>query len=149
MKNLDEVILFEGEEVLNKIEGDAYNDDPNPLMKLAGFFTKIIFFVLGISQKIYMVQTTNRILLVEKGMILWFIPRDTKSIALSKEAIDYVGYTQARRWLVFKSLYFNLALRSGQAYEIKFTGKLPELVNIANGMNKGLFQASTKLRQVA
>lgn len=149
MKNLDEVILFDGEQILNKLEGDAYNDDPNPLMRLAGFFTKIIFFVLGISQKVYFVQTSHRILLVEKGMILWFIPRDTKSISLSREAIDYVGYTQARRWLFFKSLYFNLALRSGQAYEIKFTGKLQALVQIANDVNKDLFHPQTGLKQVA
>lgn len=149
MSDLKEIILMDGEQILHKMEGDAYNNDPNPIMKLLGKVDKVLSKLYGKSQKVYFVQTTHRILLVEKGMIFWKFPRDIVSKALSKDAIDTVGYTQARRWLVFKSLYFNLSLRSGQSYEIQFDGKLADLALVANDINNGIFAHKTHLKAVA
>ena len=150
MKDLKEISLFEGEQIIHRIEGDAYNNDPNPVMKAIGKVLGVVHKVLGISQKVYFVQTTHRYLLVEKGMVLWKFPRDTRCTSLSKGSIESVGYTQARRWIVFKSLFFNLSLKSGMGKEIKFTGKLPELVNIANSVDSSLFSESTpQLKQTA
>ena len=140
---------MDGEQILHKIEGDAYNEYPNPLMKLAGKIDKVVSKIFGKSKRVYFVQTTHRVLLVEKGMIFWKFPRDIVSTALSKDAIDTVGYTQARRWLLFKSLYFNLSLRSGQNYEIHYEGKLPDLALVANDINNSIFGNESELKAVA
>lgn len=149
MSDLKEVMLMEGEQILHKLEGDAYNEDPNPIMKVVGKVKKVLCKVFGISQRMYFVQTTNRFLVVEKGMIFWKFPRDTKNIALTPSSVDYIGYTQARRWIVFKSLYFNFAMRNGQSYEIKFDGTLNDLVEVSNSINKGLFQSPAALKVAA
>ncbi|WP_417335816.1 hypothetical protein [Halobacteriovorax marinus] len=149
MSDLKEVMLINGEQILHKLQGDAYNQDPNPLMKVFGKIKGVFCKIFGISQKMYLVQTSHRFLLVDKGMIFWKFPRDTRTIALSPAAIDYVGYTQARRWVVFKSLFFNIGLRNGEGYEIKFDGTLPELVNVSNSINEGLFKEKATLAVAA
>jgi len=69
MSDLKEVMLINGEQILHKLQGDAYNQDPNPLMKVFGKIKGVFCKIFGISQKMYLVQTSHRFLLVDKGMI--------------------------------------------------------------------------------
>ena len=57
MVKLKEFSLLEGEEVLQQIEGDAYNDSPNPIMRLIAAVVRIIWLILGVrSGRILLLQ---------------------------------------------------------------------------------------------
>ncbi|MBT3234567.1 MAG: hypothetical protein HN353_01310 [Bdellovibrionales bacterium] len=139
MSKLKEVILMDGEQITFNIEGDAYNDSPNPVAKLVGVIIRVLGQLIGMSQRVYIVKTTNRLLLVSKNVIFWKIPKDTEVRTLSYTAVDSVGYAQAKRWLVFSSLYFQLSLRSGENFRVKYQGTLPELSELVSSMNAALY----------
>jgi hypothetical protein len=139
MSNLKEIILMDGEQITFNIEGDAYNDSPNPIAKLFGKITKLLGKFIGMSKRVYIVKTNMRMLMVEKAVMFWVIPTDTVVSTLSYSAIDTLGYAQVKAWLVFSSQYFQLALRNGINYRIKYAGSVNELSSVINEMNKSLF----------
>ena len=61
MVKLKEFSLLEGEEVLQQIEGDAYNDSPNPIMRLIAAVVRIIWLILGVRFRAYIIVTNMRI----------------------------------------------------------------------------------------
>ena len=139
MTDLKEISLMDGEKILHQMEGDVYNQSPNPIMRAFGAFDKLTSKLYGKKLQLFFVQTTHRILIISKGTIFWKFPLDTVYKILSKESIDSVGYTKACRWLFFKSLYFNLSLRSNEQYEIKFKGHQKELETVVSDINDVLF----------
>ena len=111
MSKLKEVILLENEENLYQIEGNAYTDSPNPLVKLITSIFRIIWIILGIKLKTYIVVTNRRIIRVDKKTILWgIIPSDAVVSTLNKRTIQSVGYSKAVRWLFFKTIYFKQSI---------------------------------------
>ncbi len=149
MSNLKEVILMEGEQILFNLEGDAFNVDPNPISKLIGKVTKILGKFIGISKKVYILKTSHRLLRVEKDVIFWKIQRSTVVKTLTFAAIDAVGYEQKKAWLVFKSLFFVLEYRSGNADFIKYNGTLEELNAATHSMNETLYDKCDSVSHAA
>jgi hypothetical protein len=105
---LSEVILLPGEEVQFQIEGNAYTDSPNPLVKLIVAIFRFIGKLFGSSFRTYLVITNKRVIRVDKEKSFWVIPRNTSVRTIAKSAIREVGYAQAVRWFVFKTLYFQM-----------------------------------------
>lgn len=128
-ENIKEIILLEGEQNLFQIEGNAYTESPNPLVKLFASITRLIGRLFGWSLKTYIVVTNKRVIRVDKEKILWVIPRNTVVLTLSKSSIREVGYAQAVRWLFFKTLYFRIQTYTENT-SIAYKGSLAELNNV-------------------
>lgn len=149
MSNLKEVILMDGESIVTSIEGDAYNSSSNPIQKVFGKVSKILGKIIGKSMKVYFVKTSQRLMLVEKKVLFWAIPTDTHVSTLSYDSIDMVGYKQEKRWLLFSSQYFMLSMRNGETVNIKYTGTVEELSNLAYSMNETLYGSPSKMSVAA
>ena len=114
MVKLKEFSLLEGEEVLQQIEGDAYNDSPNPIMRLIAAVVRIIWLILGVRFRAYIIVTNMRIVEITKKTILWgLLPGHTVVLTLNKKSIQSVGYEMASSWFIFRKFYFLLANASG------------------------------------
>ena len=109
MKKLKEFTPLEGENVLTLIEGNAWNDNPNPIVQLIMFYVKIVYFILGIRFRTYIIVTDRRIVQVDKKRILWLIPVAVRVITLNKSSIQSAGWAMASSWLIFRKYYFVLA----------------------------------------
>lgn len=126
---LKEFSLLEGERVLTHIEGNAYNDSPNPITQFIMFFVKIVWMIFGVKWRTYFIATNMRIVQVEKKSILWgLLPGELKVLTLNKAAIQYVGYEMASSWFIFRKYYFLAANASG-LLRITYKGKSDELNN--------------------
>ncbi len=129
-KQLKELVLFEGEKVLYQVEGNAYTDSSNPFDKLIMFFVKIIWLIMGIKLKTYMVATDRRIIQVDKRTILWgMITGNVSVITLNKRTVQSVGYAHVVRWFVIRTSYFILANMTSVIH-ITYKGNRDELGNI-------------------
>jgi len=136
MSKLKEVILLENEENLYQIEGNAYTDSPNPLVKLITSIFRIIWIILGIKLKTYIVVTNRRIIRVDKKTILWgIIPSDTVVSTLNKRTIQSVGYSKAVRWLFFKTIYFKLENMTENIL-ITYKGSMSDVSNIVQQISE-------------
>ncbi len=128
-EKLKEVVLLEGENILFQIEGNAYTESPNPLVKLLASFTRLIGKLLGHSLRTYIVVTDKRVIRVDKEKSFWVIPKNTVVLTLTKSSIKEVGYAQAVRWLFVKTLYFQLQTLTENT-KIAYTGSLEEVNKI-------------------
>ncbi|MEA3497285.1 MAG: hypothetical protein U9R42_14755 [Bacteroidota bacterium] len=136
MSKLKEVILLENEEVLYQIEGNAYTDSPNPLVKLMTSIFRIFWIILGIKLKTHIVVTNRRIIQVNKRTILWgIIPSDTGVYNLNKKTIQSVGYEKLVRWLFFKTIYFTL-INMNAGIKITYKGSINDVSNIAQKISE-------------
>jgi len=136
MKKLKEIILIDNEEKLYQIEGNAYNDSPNPLIKLMNSIFRIFWLIFGIKLITYIVVTNKRIIRVDKKTILWgIIPSDTSVSTLNKRTIQSVGYAKAVRWLFFKTIYFRLENMT-ENISITYKGSLNEVSDIAHKISE-------------
>ncbi|MBE9467905.1 MAG: hypothetical protein IMY72_06220 [Bacteroidetes bacterium] len=136
MSKLKEVILLENEETLYQIEGNAYTDSPNPLVKLMTSLFRLFWIILGIKLKTYIVVTNRRIIRVDKKTILWgIIPSDTTVSTLNKRTIQSVGYAKAVRWLFFKTIYFKLENMT-ENISITYKGSMDEVSNIVQKISE-------------
>ena len=136
MKKLKEIVLIENEEKLYQIEGNAYTDSANPLTKLIIAIFRIIWLILGIKLKTYIVVTNRRIIRVDKKTILWgIIPSDTIVSTLNKKTIQSVGYAKAVRWLFFKTLYFRLENMT-ENISITYKGSLDDVAGIVHKISE-------------
>lgn len=136
MTELKEVILLENEETLYQIEGNAYTDSSNPMVKLITSIFRILWIVLGIKLKTYIVVTNRRIIRVDKKTILWgIIPSDTIVSTLNKRTIQTVGYAQAIRWFFFKTIYFKLENMT-ENLSITYKGSLDDVSNIVQKISE-------------
>lgn len=114
MATIKEFILLENEVILAQIEGDAFNDSPNPIAKLIGAVMRIIYMILGIKLRTYIIATNQRIVQIEKKTRFWgLLSGDTCVYTLNKKSIQYVGYATAVSWLFFKAHYFVIANMTG------------------------------------
>ncbi len=135
MNDFKELTLLENEKVLLKIEGNAYTTSPNPLVR---FFTAIFRFfamIFGYKLKTYLIITNKRIVKIDKETVLYFIPRNVVVNTLTKNSIREVGYSQTRRWLFFKSLYFHLQSYT-ENINILYKGSLKDLNNLVYSVVK-------------
>lgn len=136
MKKLKELTLLEGEEVLYEIEGNAYTDSPNPLVKLLIGIFRILWLIFGVKLKTYIVATQRRIIRVDKHSILWgLIPRDTTVSTLNKHTILSVGYSQAIRWFFFKTIYFKMENMTEKIL-ITYKGSLKDVSDLVHKMSE-------------
>lgn len=130
MSKLKELVLLENEEVLYQVEGNAYTDSPNPLIKLITSLFRIIWMILGIKLITYIVVTNRRLIRIDKKTILWgMIPSDINVSTLNKKTIQSVGYSKAVRWLFFKTIYFELRNMT-EIVRITYKGSLDDVADI-------------------
>jgi len=125
-QKIKEIILLGGEEIIYEIEGNAYTESPNPLVRSVAFIVRIIGKLFGISLRTYIVITNKRVLKVDKEKIFWVIPRNIVVKTISKSSIKEVGYSQAIRWLLFKTLYFQMQTMTENIF-IAYEGTLNEV----------------------
>lgn len=131
MSKLKELILFENEQQLYQLEGNAYTDSPNPLVKLISSLIRLIWLIFGVKLRTYIVVTDRRIIRIDKKTIFWgLIPKDTVVTTLNKRNILSVGYAQAIRWFFFKTVYFSLEGMT-EKLNITYKGSLKEIADIA------------------
>ena len=114
MKQIKEFSPLDGESVLTQIEGNAWNDSPNPIMRLITSVFRLIWAILGVKLRTYIIVTNLRIVQVEKKTILWgLLPGSVDVLTLNKSTIQSVGYAMASSWFIFRKYYFVLANMSG------------------------------------
>ncbi len=129
-KQLKELVLFEGEEVLYQIEGNAYTSSNNPLERLMASISMFIMQIFGVKLKTHLVATNKRVIQVDKKTILWgMMTGNVVVTTLNKKTIQSVGYQHIVRWFFFKTSYFALANMSSLVL-ITYKGKRDELGNI-------------------
>ena len=131
MTNLKELILLDGENILFQLEGNAYTESPNPLVKAIAAIFRAFGKLFGWSLRTYIVITNKRILRVDKEKIFWAIPRNTTVLTLPKTAIREVGYEQAIRLLFFKTLYFRFETFTEKT-KIAYSGSLDEINDLVS-----------------
>lgn len=142
MKTLKEFKELEGENVLEQIEGDAYNDSPNPFVRLINGIFRIFLLILGVKLRTYIIITNLRIVQVTKKTVLWgILPGDTEVVTLNKKSIQSVGYSMATSFFIFKKFYFLLTNASG-VVRITYNGKLADLENACAKIDKLVSEAS-------
>jgi len=127
MKKIKEFTPLDGENVLTLIEGNAWNDNPNPIVQLIVFFVKIFYFVFGIRLRTYLIVTDLRIVQVKKKRVLWLIPTAVVIITLNKSSIQSQGWGMASSWLIFRKFYLVLANASGHT-KITYKGGKEKLI---------------------
>lgn len=136
MATLKEFTLLEGENVLSQIEGDAYNDSPNPIAKLFGLIVKIFWLIFGVKLRTYIIVTNLRIVQVDKKTLLWgILPGDTSVLTLNKSSIQSVGYAMATSWFIFRNFYFLLANMSGLV-RVTYKGSESNLIKACQEIDK-------------
>ena len=133
MTNLKELILLDGENILFQLEGNAYTESPNPIVKAIAAILRAFGKLFGWSLRTYIVITNKRILRVDKEKIFWAIPRNTIVLTLPKTAIREVGYEQAIRLLFFKTLYFRFETFTEKT-KIAYSGSLDEINDLVENM---------------
>ncbi len=131
MAQLKELMLLDGEEVAFQLEGNAYTESPNPIIKLIAAIFRLIGKLLGWSLRTYIVITNKRIVRIDKEKIFWVIPRNIIVLTLPKSSIKEVGYAQARRWLFIKTLYFRMQTFTENT-SIAYKGSLKEINDIVS-----------------
>lgn len=57
MKFYKEFQPFDGENILTVIEGNAWNDNPNPFFRIIIFTLKVLAFFLGIKKNTVLIVT--------------------------------------------------------------------------------------------
>ena len=114
MGQIKEFTPLSGESVLTQIEGNAWNDSPNPIARLISAIVKFFWAILGVKLRTYIIVTDMRIVQVDKKTILWgILPGALNVLTLNKSTIQSVGYAMASSWFIFRKYYFLLANMSG------------------------------------
>jgi len=137
------ISIFEGEEVLKEVEGNAYNQDTNPLARLIGNIVRIISIILGFRMKTHIVITNKRVIRIDFKKVLWFINKGAKVMSMTPRSIGSVGYSNERVYLLFKSRFFILNTTTEQVY-IKFKGNDSLLQDTVNQVSQLLENIQVK-----
>lgn len=136
MNTLKEFVALPGENVLEMIEGNAYNDSPNPFTRLFMFFVKIFMMIFGVTLRTYLVITNMRIVKVEKKTILWgILPGSTDVMTINKRTVRAVGYAMDSSWFIFRKYYFQLD-NGSETLRVTYKGSLDQLANICATIDK-------------
>lgn len=120
MKFYKEFQPFDGENILTVIEGNAWNDNPNPFFRIIIFTLKVLAFFLGIKKNTVLIVTDKRISQIEKSTIFWIIPLAVGVYTLNKSSIQFLGWEMATSYLFFRKYYFVIA---NQSVRVKITVK--------------------------
>ncbi len=135
--------LREDENDLASIEGDAYNQSANVIMRMLGFIIRIMAFLTGSSKRIYLTVTNNRIITVEVNKMLWFIDGTVRSRSYTPRSVSATGYELARSLIVFKTHY--LLFSSGsESYLIKSRGGQPKVMELVSEITALAEKVSSK-----
>ena len=129
MAQLKELILLEGEEISFQLEGNAYTESPNPIVKMIASIFRLVGKLVGWSLRTYIVITNKRIVRIDKEKIFWVIPKNILVLTLAKSSVKEVGYAQARRWLFIKTLYFRMQTYTDNT-SIAYKGSLNEVNDV-------------------
>lgn len=136
MTKVKEFNPLPGENVLTQIEGNAWNDNPNPITRLITSFLKFIWSILGVKLRTYIIVTDMRIVQVDKKTILWgILPGSLEVVTLNKSSIQSVGYAMASSWFIFRKHYFLLANTSG-LLRLTYEGKKENLIEACAIMDR-------------
>ena len=143
MKNLvKEFKQLDGEKVLAHIEGNAWNDSPNPIATLISAIMRIFFAILGVQLRTYVIATNLRIVRIDKKTILWgMLPGAIDVVTLNKSSIQSVGYAMASSWFIFRRYYFLLANASG-VLRLTYKGDNEDLIEACNVIDSVVAQSA-------
>lgn len=132
LKDLKEFTLMEDEHIVEQIRGNAYNDSPNPIVRLVMFFVRIIYLIIGVRFRTYIVITDKRIVHVEKKTILWgMLQGHVVAETLNKNTIQSIGYAMLSRWFISRKYYFMIKNISG-IISVTYDGRKEDLDRICN-----------------
>lgn len=138
MKDLSKYInLVEGETIVQEIEGDAYNEDSHPLARLIGSIIRVISIILGFRMKTHIVVTDKRVIQIDFEKTLWVINKGVSVISMTPRSIANVGYSNIRKWFIFKTRYFIVGTSGGNIL-IKFKGNDKMLFDAVTNVNNVL-----------
>lgn len=136
MKTLKEFVALPGENVLEMIEGNAYNDSPNPITRLLMFIVKICQMILGIKLFTYIIITNLRVVKVNKKTILWgILPGSVEVMTINKRTVRSVGYAMDSSWFIFRKYYFQLD-NGAEMLRVTYNGSLEQLTDICTTVDK-------------
>lgn len=130
--NIDKYIkLSEGEEVLQEVEGDAQTLGAGPIAKLIAIVNKILDKILGRSTKILLLVTNKRIVVIANQKMFWVIDKGVEVVNYTPRAINYIGYSMVKEWIIFNTRYFKVSTISGETL-INFKGSKEELFDLTD-----------------
>jgi hypothetical protein len=128
--------LTNNETILASLEGNAYTQSHNIIMKLVAFFVRIISVILGMPRKVYIFATENRVITIETSKWLYFFDGSIRARSYTPRSISNIGYVFKREG-IFKSHYLefssgstNYLIKSKEGKE-KVYEILEKLVNMA------------------
>jgi hypothetical protein len=121
MTNFKEFNKLNHENVLTYIEGNAWNDNPNPFARIATFFIKLISILFGIKKRSYLVVTDKRVVQIDKNKVFWFITVSVGVFSHNKSTIQTVGWEMASAYLFFKK-YYLIIVNHNQRLKITYKG---------------------------
>jgi len=140
MTNIKEFTPLDGENVLAQIEGDAWNDSPNPITQFIMMIMKLFWAIFGIKKRTYIIVSNLRVVQVDKETILWgILPGSVSVLTLNKSTIQSVGYAMASSWFIFRKYYFVLTNMSA-LLRITYKGSKENLIEACNMINKVVTQ---------
>lgn len=128
--NYDKYIkLSDGEEVLQEVEGDAQTLGSGPMDKLMSVVMTFLDKVLGRTTKIKLLITNKRIIVIASQKIFWVIDKGIDVVSYTPRAINYIGYSMVKEWIIFNTRYFKVSTISGETL-INFKGSKEELFDL-------------------
>lgn len=132
MKDLENYItLYENENILKSIEGDAYNLSANPLLRLLGTLIRFFNVITGNRRKLHVVLTNRRVIFIDFRKMLWVIDKGVSVSSVTPRSIHSIGYSMVRTWLVFKTNYFQLKSSADEIF-LKFKGGKSDILSAVN-----------------
>ena len=136
LKEVKELTLLEGETLVDGVQGDAWNDSPNPIARLISAIAKILWLILGIRLRTYVVVTNLRIVQIERKTILWgLLKGNFLVLTLNRNSISSVGYGMQSSWFISRKYYFALANASGLT-KITYKGSKEQLAQFCSNLDK-------------
>ncbi|HIZ85708.1 MAG TPA: hypothetical protein IAC04_04380 [Candidatus Coprenecus stercoravium] len=133
---IKELSLLEGENVIDCIEGNAWNDNPNPLMRLWMLIVRIFWLIFGVRIRTYLVVTNFRAVEIDRKTILWGLLKGSFVVmTLNRHSISSVGYGMDSSWFISRKYYFAMANASGDI-KMTFKGNKEDLFRFCANMDR-------------
>ena len=128
--NIDKYIkLSDGEEILQEVEGDSQTLGSSPIDKLFAVINKLVDKIIGRSSKVLLLITNKRIVKIDTQKIFWVIDKGATVISFTPRAINYIGYSMVKEWIIFSTRYLMFSTSSGDTL-INFKGSREELFEL-------------------
>ena len=108
MKILERFMPLEnGEDIVSHLEGNAYTNSSNPIIRLIYFIIRIFSIILGCPSKAHVIVTNRRLIVIQTTKFLWFFHGSADAKSVMPRSIGSMGYHFARSFLVFRSHYLS------------------------------------------